>query len=104
MVSGFGSIATAANVVTTILCMRCMGMTLFKMPLLAWLNLVMCGMVLVAVSPIVRGDVRPNQQGLGLGLYIASEIAHAHGGTVEVTSDAEETRFTFRMPLVPASA
>src|ERR1700756_896100 len=39
MVSGFGSIATAANVVTTILCSRCKGMTLFKMPLLAWLNL-----------------------------------------------------------------
>src|SRR5215475_5213569 len=37
MVSGFGSIATAANVCTTILCMRCRGMSLGKMPLLAWL-------------------------------------------------------------------
>ena len=32
MVSGFGSIATAANVLATILCMRCRGMTLSKMP------------------------------------------------------------------------
>ena len=48
--------------------------------------------------PFSRGDVEPNQQGLGLGLYIASEIARAHGGTIEVTSTAEETRFTFRMP------
>ena len=39
------------------------------------------------------------RQGLGLGLYIASEIARAHGGTLEVTSSAEETRFTFRMPI-----
>jgi signal transduction histidine kinase len=49
--------------------------------------------------PFTRGAVRPNQQGLGLGLYIASEIARAHEGTLDVVSSAEETRFTFRMPL-----
>ena len=32
------------------------------------------------------------------GLYIASEIARAHGGTLTVHSIAGETRFTFRMP------
>jgi signal transduction histidine kinase len=49
-------------------------------------------------QPFTRGTVRPPQQGLGLGLYIASEIAHAHGGKIEVESSAAETRFTFRMP------
>jgi signal transduction histidine kinase len=49
--------------------------------------------------PFTRGDVTSNKQGLGLGLYIASEIAKAHGGTLTVTSTAEETRFTFKMPL-----
>jgi signal transduction histidine kinase len=49
--------------------------------------------------PFTRGAIRPNQQGLGLGLYIASEIARAHGGTLHVSSTPEETRFTFRMPL-----
>ncbi len=49
-------------------------------------------------QPFVRGEVRANQQGLGLGLYIASEIAHAHSGQLTVTSTAEETRFTFLMP------
>ena len=36
--------------------------------------------------------------GLGLGLYIATEIAKAHGGSIEVDSSEKETRFTFRMP------
>jgi hypothetical protein len=31
--------------------------------------------------------------GLGLGLYIASEIARAHGGTLGVDSSPDETRF-----------
>ncbi|SPE61445.1 Cytochrome c oxidase subunit 1 [Verrucomicrobia bacterium] len=57
MIGGFGSIATAANIITTILCMRCRGMTLTKMPLLAWLNLVMCGMVLIAVSPLTAAQI-----------------------------------------------
>ena len=43
-----------------------------------------------------RGERR---QGLGLGLYIASEIARAHGGALGVESGPGETRFTFRMPL-----
>jgi signal transduction histidine kinase len=37
--------------------------------------------------------------GLGLGLYIASEISRAHGGRVSVASSPDETRFTFRMPI-----
>jgi signal transduction histidine kinase len=50
--------------------------------------------------PFFRREARPGQQGLGLGLYIASEIARVHDGTLEVASTADETRFTFRMPLV----
>ena len=48
-------------------------------------------------QPFFRASTRPSQQGLGLGLYIASEIARAHGGTLDVASTAEETRFVFRM-------
>ena len=49
-------------------------------------------------QPFYRARQR-RQQGLGLGLYIASEIARAHGGTLDVSSSAGETRFTFRMPV-----
>lgn len=48
-------------------------------------------------QPFSRASARPGQQGLGLGLYIASEIAHAHRGSLEVDSSTDETRFTFRL-------
>jgi signal transduction histidine kinase len=49
-------------------------------------------------EPFFRGGTG-RQQGLGLGLYIASAIARAHGGTLDVASSPAETRFAFRMPL-----
>lgn len=48
--------------------------------------------------PFVRGE-HVSEKGLGLGLYIASEIAKAHGGALTASSSPVETRFTFRMPL-----
>jgi len=51
-------------------------------------------------EPYTRGD-RPSQQGLGLGLYIALQIAKAHGGSLSATSNAQETRFVFEMPQRP---
>ena len=53
--------------------------------------------------PFRRGD-KPDQQGLGLGLYISQEIAKAHGGELSVTSAQGETVFTFQMPLRRAEA
>jgi sigma-B regulation protein RsbU (phosphoserine phosphatase) len=54
-------------------------------------------------QPFFRGEIRDSQQGLGLGLYIAWEIARAHDGALTVDSSPEETRFTFRMPLASSS-
>ncbi len=57
LVSGFGSIGTAINIITTIVCMRCPGMTLGRMPLLVWLNLVMGAMVILAMSPLSAAQI-----------------------------------------------
>ncbi|HEY4960157.1 MAG TPA: cytochrome c oxidase subunit I [Terriglobales bacterium] len=57
LVSGIGSIGTALNIVTTVLCMRCPGMTLGRMPLFAWLNLVTSSMVLIVISPLTAAQI-----------------------------------------------
>ncbi len=57
LISGFGSIATAINVLTTIFCLRCPGMTLGKMPLFAWLNLVTTGLVVLALGPLTAAQL-----------------------------------------------
>jgi cytochrome c oxidase subunit I len=57
LVSGFGSIGTGINLIVTILCMRCPGMTLSRMPLFAWLNLVMSSMVLIALTPLSAAQI-----------------------------------------------
>jgi signal transduction histidine kinase len=55
-------------------------------------------------QPFNRSDAGTHDQGLGLGLYIASQIAKAHGGHIDVASDEAQTVFTFRMPaIVPES-
>lgn len=51
-------------------------------------------------DPLRRGE-NPhdkNAHGLGLGLYIASEIAKAHHGSIEARSDAAGTVFEVRLP------
>ena len=57
LVSGFGSVGTAINIVSTILSMRCHGMTLSKMPLLAWMNLTMAFMVFFALGPLSAAQI-----------------------------------------------
>jgi signal transduction histidine kinase len=51
-------------------------------------------------QPFSRGEAGPGHDGLGLGLFISSEIAKAHGGTLEVVSDNYQTCFTLSIPLI----
>lgn len=53
-------------------------------------------------DPLMRGEEqrsRDEREGsLGLGLYIASEIAKAHNGAIEARSDETETSFSVSLP------
>jgi sigma-B regulation protein RsbU (phosphoserine phosphatase) len=53
-------------------------------------------------QPFFRAGPSSGKEGLGLGLYIASEIARKHGGRLEVYSAAGTTSFIFSMPLEQA--
>ena len=62
-------------------------------------------------DPFIRGAEHVSGKhgaadGLGLGLYIASEIVHAHGGTISVSSvQGDGTTFAIRWPRkVPSRA
>ncbi|GAB7521313.1 sensor histidine kinase [Paraburkholderia sp. 2C] len=51
-------------------------------------------------DPLMRGLGQENSHagGLGLGLYIAAEIAKAHDGNIEVRSDSSQTIFSVHLP------
>jgi hypothetical protein len=55
-------------------------------------------------EPFARGPGADGHDGLGLGLFIAAEIARAHGGHLTATTGPDETRLTFTMPLARAAA
>jgi len=49
-------------------------------------------------QPFSRGTTKSSQKGLGLGLFIASEIAKAHKGRLFATSHDGETSFVLQIP------
>lgn len=55
-------------------------------------------------QPFWRGDNSGVAAGLGLGLYIVSEIARSHSGVMEVSSTPGATTFSFSMPPIARSS
>ncbi len=49
-------------------------------------------------KPFSRGKVHQGQEGLGLGLFIANEIAKAHKGEMFVESSHQDTCFKLKVP------
>ena len=56
MISGIGSIGTAINILATVFCMRCKGMTLMRIPLLPWMYAVTAFLVLLALGPLTAAQ------------------------------------------------
>jgi signal transduction histidine kinase len=44
---------------------------------------------------------RTTSMGLGLGLYIARALVEAHGGTIAVECQNDETKFLIKLPAQP---
>ena len=57
LVTGFGTIATAANLVTTTITMRGPGMTLGRMPVFVWIMLTVSAMTLVILPPLSAAQI-----------------------------------------------
>jgi len=61
-----------------------------------------CATLARIFDPLMRGPDRQSEDerigNLGLGLYIASEIAKAHHGAIETRSDDTETTFSVSLP------
>jgi signal transduction histidine kinase len=64
----------------------------------------------VIFDPLRRAAVKERQEssgtaGLGLGLYIARQIAEAHGGVIDVDSAPDRgTSFVVRLPRKPKAS
>ncbi len=75
LMSGIGTTGTAINIVATVICMRCKGMTMTRMPLFVWLLLVASCMVFVAVSPLTAAQIM-----LTLDRYLGSHFFDTQAG------------------------
>ncbi|MFL9659758.1 cbb3-type cytochrome c oxidase subunit I, partial [Streptomyces sp. PB17] len=50
--SGFGTILGSVNFITTIICMRAPGMTMFRMPIFTW-NVLLTGVLVLLAFPVL---------------------------------------------------
>jgi cytochrome c oxidase subunit 1 len=76
--AGLGTILSAVNFLVTIICMRCPGMTMFRMPIFTWNTLVTSLLVLIAF-PILAGALLMLEADRQLGAHVFDP---AHGGAI----------------------
>jgi cytochrome c oxidase subunit 1 len=57
LLAGFGSIASAVNVIATAVAMRCPGMTLRRMPMFVWVMVVDAWLVLIVLPPLTAAQI-----------------------------------------------
>ena len=75
LVAGIGSIVSAINIIVTVVCLRCKGMTLMRMPLFVWLNVVAAAMIILALPPLSAAQIM-----LLLDRYLGSRFFDTQAG------------------------
>ena len=56
VLSGFGTIMAAVNFITTVICMRAPGMTMFRMPILTW-NVLLTSVLVLLAFPVLAATL-----------------------------------------------
>ncbi len=77
-VSGLGTILGAVNMLTTVVCLRCPGMTMFRMPIFTW-NIAITSLLILVVFPILTAAALALFYDRHLGGHIYDP---AHGGAM----------------------
>ncbi|MBE1535136.1 aa3-type cytochrome oxidase subunit I [Actinomadura algeriensis] len=76
--SGFGTIMGAVNFITTILCMRAPGMTMFRMPIFTW-NILLTSILVLLAFPVLAAALLALEADRKFGAHVFDA---AHGGAL----------------------
>jgi len=75
LLSGIGSIGTALNIIVTIICLRCRGMTLGRMPLFVWMFFVTSFLIIIAMPSLSACQIM-----LSFDRYLGSKFFDTQAG------------------------
>ncbi|HEY0804071.1 MAG TPA: cytochrome c oxidase subunit I [Pseudonocardiaceae bacterium] len=78
VVSGLGTILGAVNMITTVICLRAPGMTLFRMPIFTW-NILATAVLILAAFPVLTAALLALEADRRLGAHVYDP---ANGGAI----------------------
>ncbi|MFL6075689.1 MAG: cytochrome c oxidase subunit I, partial [Mycobacteriales bacterium] len=78
VISGLGTILGSVNMITTVLCLRAPGMTMFRMPIFTW-NIFITALLALLVFPILAAALCALEADRHLGAHIYDP---SHGGAI----------------------
>ena len=78
VLSGFGTILSAVNFITTIICMRAPGMTMFRMPVFTW-NILLTSVLVLMAFPVLAAALLALEADRKLGAHVFDA---ANGGAI----------------------
>ncbi|MGA5703961.1 aa3-type cytochrome oxidase subunit I [Peterkaempfera bronchialis] len=76
--SGFGTILGSVNFITTIICMRAPGMTMFRMPIFTW-NVLLTGVLVLLAFPVLAAGLLALEADRKFGAHV---FEAANGGAI----------------------
>ena len=77
-VGGLGTILGAVNMITTVVCMRCPGMTMFRMPIFTW-NIFVTSILVILIFPLLTAALFALAADRRLGAHVYDAV---NGGPV----------------------